>query len=107
MNKTIDMQPEHLKLVQAILSKYLPSNAHVWVFGSRAKKNAKKFSDLDLAIELPNGPLSLPTLALLDYELKESSIPYKIDIVDWSTLDSSFREAIKPDRVLLSLLKSN
>ncbi len=45
----IDIKEEHFKIIQAILNQYVPK-CEVRVFGSRIKGNAKKFSDLDLAL---------------------------------------------------------
>ena len=45
----IDIRPDHWEIVQRILQEHVP-NLEVWAFGSRAKWNAKAFSDLDLAI---------------------------------------------------------
>ena len=45
MLQKIDISDEHLELVKCILKKY-PYN--FYVFGSRSKQQAKKFSDLDL-----------------------------------------------------------
>lgn len=97
----LDIATEHLALVQAILRRYLsPANAKVWVFGSRSKGTAKKFSDLDLAIEMIGLlPSSIETNIAFDFE--ESDLPYKVDIVDWNAISEAFRERIKADRVLI------
>ena len=42
----IDIRPDHWKIVRDILQKHVPEY-EVWAFGSRAKKTAKKHSDLD------------------------------------------------------------
>jgi type I restriction enzyme S subunit len=47
----IDIRPDHWKIVRDILQKHVPEY-EVWAFGSRAKKTAKKHSDLDLCINL-------------------------------------------------------
>ena len=51
MNKTPDIAitSEQWQIVAAIIQKHIP-NTTVWAFGSRAKHQAKPFSDLDLAI---------------------------------------------------------
>ena len=45
---TVDLKPDQLFLVEAILNKYIP-NRDVVAFGSRATWTAKDYSDLDLA----------------------------------------------------------
>lgn len=96
-----DIAPEDLKIVQDILSKYLPSNTTVWVFGSRANKAPKKYSDLDLLIDTNGQPLSSSMLMDLADDFDESDLPYKVDLVDWNSISDSFRECIQNDRILL------
>lgn len=101
MKNTIDIQSQHKKIVLHILQKHLPENATVWVFGSRAHKKAKKkYSDLDLAIDI-NGLLSLQMLADLIHDFEESALPYKVDIIDWNNISDSFKHTIDQNRVLL------
>jgi len=61
---SIDIAPEDLTLLQSILKRWIP-NYEVWAFGSRVAGNARKFSDLDLAVISKTHPLALIfTLAL-------------------------------------------
>ena len=48
----IDLEPQHLQVVQHILSEHVPE-CEVRVFGSRANGTARRFSDLDLALISP------------------------------------------------------
>jgi type I restriction enzyme S subunit len=95
----IDIKPEHLKIVRTILEKYVPEYA-VWAFGSRAKRTAKKYSDLDLAV-MTDQPLPLKTKANLSDAFSESDLPYKVDVVDWVSLDEWFREIVRKDAVVI------
>lgn len=96
----MDIEPKHLEIIQNILENSLPPGSTVWVFGSRAKNHAKKFSDLDLAIDAKQ-PLSMQLMAQLAFTFEESLLPYKVDIIDWLTIDEGFRNNIINDRVLL------
>lgn len=100
MKKAIDVSPKHLVLIQTILWQCLPHSAQVWVFGSRAKQTAKKFSDIDLAIDLGR-PLTLAESAQLADAFEESTLPYKVDIVDWQTISPDFKAVIQDDRINL------
>lgn len=100
MKNLIDVRSEHLEIVLQILQQHLPQHATVWVFGSRAKKATKKFSDLDLAIDAGK-PLSMALIADLNNAFEESALPYKVDVVDWLTIDESFRSRIESGRVLV------
>ena len=104
MKNTIDMRPSDLTLTRQILSKHLPSNATVWVFGSRAKGGARIFSDLDLMIDNNHQPLPLTILTQLLDEFEESDLPYKVDVLDWNGIGDDFRTMVYHERIPLSLL---
>lgn len=99
----LDISPNHLKIVQDILRKYL-SAYEVWAFGSRAKWLAKEYSDLDLCV-ISQYPISFNILGLLEEAFNDSDLPYKVDIVDWSTTSASFREIIKKDKVVVQKIQ--
>ena len=46
----LELSSDHLAIVRAILAEHVPQ-AKAWAFGSRVLGTAKKFSDLDIAIE--------------------------------------------------------
>jgi predicted nucleotidyltransferase len=73
------------ELLQEAFVKY-PQIEEVVIFGSRAKGNFKKGSDIDLAIK---GADCSPKLALdLSSYLNEFlPIPYKIDVIDYASLN--------------------
>ena len=68
-----------------------------FVFGSRTKGTAKKFSDLDLLIK---DPIDSCALIHLKNEFEESTILYKVDVVLWDKIDDNFRSIIKDDLLL-------
>ena len=51
MTEALDLSAEDRRLVWAILTAHLPATAKIWVFGSRASGRARRYSDLDLAID--------------------------------------------------------
>ncbi|NDU80023.1 MAG: nucleotidyltransferase domain-containing protein [Ferrovum sp.] len=93
----IDIRPDQWIIVQDILQKHVPQY-EVWAFGSRAKWTAKKYSDLDLAV-ITDKPLTLEVSSHLNDDFSESDLPWKVDVVDWSTTSESFRKIIERDRV--------
>lgn len=100
MKSQIKVLPEHMFIVKQILQKHLPPDAMVWVFGSRANGTPKKFSDLDLAIDVGK-PLSSNLISNLASDFDESDLPYKVDIVDWQTINENFKNIIAGQRVML------
>jgi type I restriction enzyme S subunit len=95
----LDLEPRHLDEVRRILARHAPG-ARAWAFGSRTAGHAKRFSDLDVALEAENG-VPIETLARLRDAFSESDLPIKVDIVDWNALDPEFRSAITRRRVPL------
>ena len=98
---TLDLTPEQKSIVLDILRAYVPRH-EVWVFGSRIKGTSKPYSDLDLAI-ITQAPLPLDTRAALSSEFSESDLPWKVDVVDWSVTNDTFREIIRRERVVLCM----
>jgi type I restriction enzyme, S subunit len=92
----LDLEPEHLRIVQDILRQHVPQY-EVWAFGSRVSGKAKQYSDLDLAI-ISDQPLSLSVSAGLHNACAESSLPFKVDVVDWAMASVEFRGIIEQTR---------
>ena len=96
----IDLNPNDWAEVSRILKAHVPEY-DVWAFGSRAKWTAKAYSDLDLAV-IADRPLGIETLAGLKSDFEESSLPIKVDVVDWSAISDSFRKIIESHKVVVS-----
>lgn len=79
------------KAVKETVSKYLPKGYQVFVFGSRAKGQARRWSDVDVGI-LGGERVPLSALGLINEELENSDIPFKVDVVDFSRVSKGFRE---------------
>jgi len=101
----IDVSPEDWRIVHDILQRYVPGR-EVWAFGSRAKWTAKEYSDLDIAI-VGEEPLSLSVMAELMDAFQESELPFKVDVVDWATVQPSFRRAIESSKVVVKRRSGN
>ena len=95
----IDLRPDHLDTVQRILAEHVPE-CEVRAFGSRAAWTAKDYSDLDLAV-VSAGPLHWRTLARLKEAFEESSLPMRVDVLDWHAIPESFRRVIKQGYVVV------
>ena len=95
----IAVSPPEWAIIDRILERHVPQH-EVWAFGSRAKRSAKPYSDLDLAI-LTESPLGLSVSAALAEDFSESDLPYKVDVVDWAATSESFRKIIERDKVVI------
>jgi predicted nucleotidyltransferase len=87
-------------IVKAVLRHHLPAHA-VWAFGSRVHgRNLKPFSDLDLAI-LSDHPIKPARLTGLKMAFADSDLPFQVDLVEWETLDASFRQLIMAEHEIV------
>jgi predicted nucleotidyltransferase len=95
----LDLEPRHLDEVRRILARHAPE-VRAWAFGSRTAGHARRFSDLDVALEAENG-VPVEILARLRDAFSESNLPIKVDVVDWDALDPEFRSTVASRRVAL------
>jgi len=72
----------------------------VWAFGSRAKRTAKTYSDLDIVL-ITREPLSLEQLASVTDAFDSSDLPMRVDVVDWASTSGDFRRIIERDKVVV------
>lgn len=72
------------------------AGAQVWCYGSRARGDFKKFSDLDLMIE-SSQDLSRQ-IGKIHEKLVQSNFPYKVDLVQWAEFAESYKPGYLTDR---------
>lgn len=85
------------ELVLSLLRRHLPPEIRVRVFGSRTKAGkSRPYSDLDLLLA---GPDKIPRALLFQLEeaFEQSTLPYRVDIVDAHRIAPSFLAAILED----------
>lgn len=95
-----DIRDEHAAILRDVLREHLPAGARAFVFGSRAHGMARRYSDLDLALEWDR-PFGLALLGRIAEALSESDLPYKVDILDLAVVDPAFRARIAADCIAL------
>jgi uncharacterized protein len=88
----IDVSPEHLDTIKVILRKRVPG-CEVRAFGSRVSGASRSYSDLDLAVA-GREKLDRDTIRLLKEDFENSSLPFRVDVLDWHQIDESFRKII-------------
>ncbi len=85
--------------VLSILEARVPER-DVWAFGSRATGEAKRFSDLDLALAGAE-PLSLTARAQLAEDFEVSDLPFRVDLIDLAVVEPSFSARVLGTGVLI------
>jgi len=91
----LDLTPEHLSIVRGLLNEYLPG-CHALAFGSRVKGTARRFSDLDLAVDTGNA-IPWSTLGQLKEAFSESDLPMKVDVLDLNAISDTFKAVVLRD----------
>lgn len=96
---TVQLSDAERDQVKQILTKYLPQ-AQFWMFGSRVSNTARQYSDLDVAI-IDEKPIDLAMLSALEEDFANSSLPFKVDLIDWQRISPEFRVRIESNYILL------
>ena len=68
----------------------------VYLYGSRAKGNARSTSDIDIAL-LPKTSLPTGCMSRLNEKIERSHIPYHVDIVNLNNTSESFKQAVSKE----------
>ena len=96
MTEAIDLKPAERRLVQDLISAHLPG-VKVWAFGSRVTFKARPDSDLDLVAFA--GTDRKAALASLREAFEESSLPFRVDLLNWDELPGDFKKNIEEGEV--------
>lgn len=90
----------HWKIITTLLLDPLKAvHCKIYVFGSRARGDYKKFSDLDVLVECSTDVTSM--LSEIRDDLEESELPIKVDLVENRHLAESYRENVERDKIRL------
>jgi predicted nucleotidyltransferase len=65
------------------------------LFGSRARGDAKGFSDIDIALSAGDHPVPGSLVALLSEAFEASRIPYNVDLVDLYNAGPELKQAVE------------
>jgi len=92
MQSDVALRPDQLRRVQAILRSHIPDR-EVRAFGSRVTGAHKQTSDLDLCI-MGARRLLPSVLERLRLAFSDSTLPIRVDIVEWAALSPTFRSIV-------------
>ena len=88
---------EILAEVAGIVARHLP-DARIFLFGSRAKGDARETSDFDIAVDA-GSKISLGVIARIKDEIDELRTLKSIDIIDLNRVNPKFKTIIRKSRV--------
>lgn len=92
---------ELIEIVIGIIKKFLrrDTNFRLYLFGSRANGNNRKFSDIDLAVE--SSAMNNEWFKKVKQNILEIRTLYKIDLVDLNTVSSEFKRIVLSEANIL------
>ena len=92
----IDLEQKYIEFIKETVSSML-HNYKLYIFGSRVKNRAKKYSDIDLAID--SQELTPQTKSKLEATFDNSTLPYEVDIINLNDIDNKFKDLIQKDLI--------
>jgi uncharacterized protein len=98
-NPTSIYQRSIKDLKSLVIEFFKEENVIVILFGSRARGDNSKVSDIDIGI-LPNKTLDRKKLVLLNEKIDDLNFPYTVDVVDLSKVSKAFREKALRDGII-------
>ena len=94
----IDLEPEYIDFIKQTVASCM-QDFKLYIFGSRAKNKAQKYSDIDIAIN--SKELTSSVKSKLEFLFENSLLPYEVDIIDLNSITENFKNLIKDDLIEL------
>ena len=95
----IDLEDRYIDFIKNTIMQHL-KEYKLYIFGSRVKNRAKKYSDVDIAID--SKELTPAIKSHLEFIFEDSTFPYEVDIVDLNKISDSFKNLIQNELVLIN-----
>lgn len=83
-----------------VLSEVEKTSTAVFLFGSWARGEERRTSDIDIGI-LHNSELTPEVFSKIRWALEESTVPYRVDVVDLDRADPILLEKVRKEGILL------
>ena len=90
----MQISESQLKVIREIFDNVLPAKTEVVLFGSRACDKARKYSDVDLALQAEEA-ISIDLILKLYDRFEESDLPFRVEIVDLRRASPDMSDEIK------------
>lgn len=93
-----DNTDTYLEILAQIISEQLP-DCEIVLYGSRARKDFREGSDIDIAIRCDT-KIDPVVLSKLRDDIDDSTVPVLIDVVDYYSVSDQMRSEIDKDGVV-------
>ena len=91
------LSEDQLQRILNCIHTHLP-HVKVYAFGSRVSGSPRKYSDLDLALDMGK-PIALSALVKIKEAISETSIPYVVDLIDYACISVEFKKIIDAHKI--------
>lgn len=88
-------------LIQEVINPLKASNLKIFCFGSRARGDFQKFSDIDLMIENIVDKNQESLVSKIQENIGNSNFPYKVDLVDLRFFANSYLKNYSQEKIEL------
>ncbi len=95
------LEEKHIKYIISVLDENIENGVY-YIFGSRAKGDFKKYSDIDIALDIDGKKLDSHILSKISAIFEDSTLPYEVDLIDLNSISESFANLIKDSLVKLN-----
>lgn len=82
--------------IRGLLTEHIPSQARVYLYGSRSRHDNRWNSDYDLWID---ADISRKVIAEMADQFEESFVPFRVDIVTTPQLNGRFAERVREEAI--------
>ena len=107
LNKQTQTRGHILDQVKQIVLKPLEQMpVSVYLFGSWARQEEKRTSDIDVAV-WSETILPIQTLMNIRFALEESTVPYNVDLIDLRTADQPLIDKVRREGLIWRDYKSD
>jgi len=93
----INLDKKYIDFIINTISEINP-DIEIYIFGSRTQNRAREYSDIDIALKSINS-IPIDIILKLKTIFQDSTLPYKVDIIDINSIEEYFYNLIKNDLV--------
>lgn len=97
--KTNDKQDNLSRLEKMIVGFLKDEKVRVVLFGSRSRGDNKLYSDVDVGV-IPYGKFDKSKITKLNEMIENSTIPYKVEIVNFNEVSKEFKKEVLKDALI-------
>ena len=97
----LNLPARHRRILETLLREHLPG-VEAWAYGSRVDGRGHDGSDLDLVLRGPElRGIPPDRLSAFEEAMRESTIPFLVEVRDWARLPELFHQEIERQYVVL------